>query len=132
MPVYADNLFLVFGFHGIALIDAESFTEAQARYAGHFNCDQTMIEHTMLAPDHQLWANYQPDPPQHECSYDSNADDCEVCDQPLESFYLMEIPASDSRLNGIDLEADKADVLARADQQSALWRDRAAEKERED
>ncbi|MDF2092582.1 hypothetical protein P0Y31_09515 [Knoellia sp. 3-2P3] len=129
LPEYCGELHLVFGFHGILLVDAESHIDAQAQYTGFHSCDVTMVEHCMLAPRPERWGIrwQEPPVPVHACGYDidPHGDDlCEVCDVPLPYMESREIDPKDERLADIDLEADKASVAARIDQMLAHWRDR--------
>lgn len=127
LPEYCGELFLVFGFHGILLVDAESHTDAQGAYTGFHRCDVTMIEHCMMPPHPDLWGVRweEPETPAHDCGYDVDADGqdlCEICDVPLPYMESRRVEPSDPRLDPIDLEAEKARLLARADQLSARWR----------
>lgn len=124
---YADNLYYVWGFHGLLVIDATSHTEAQASYSTHFNCDVTMVEHCMLVPDPEAWATPwpDPDPGPHACGYDdpSSGDNCEVCNAIPRYFPTTQVDPFDPRVARIALEADKAAVEARADQMLSYQRD---------
>jgi hypothetical protein len=132
LPEYCGSLFLVFGFHGILLVDTESHTDAQAICTGFHHCDVTMIEHCMMPPDPSVWGvpRKEPDPSDHACGYDIDPDgeeQCEICDAPIPYMEPRAVAPSDPRLADIDLEADKARVMANADQLQARWRDLEAE-----
>lgn len=132
---FADNLYYVWGFQGLLVIDAISHTEAQDIYCDHYRCDVTAIEHCMKVPDPEEWATqwHEPKPRPHACCYDDPAsdDNCEVCNVIPNYFPTTEVDPSDPRVASIDLEADKASVEARVDQIQAYQRDRYRHDSRE-
>jgi hypothetical protein len=125
---YGDDLYYVWGFHGLLVVDAISHTDAQGLYCGYYGCDVTMIEHCMLVPDPEAWATRweQPEVGPHVCGYDDpeGDDNCEVCNQIPNYFPTIQVDPSDPRIASIDLEADKAAVEARVDQMLAYQRDK--------
>jgi hypothetical protein len=127
-PEYADNLYYVWGFNGLLVIDACSHTEAQGSYGAYFGCDVTMIEHCMLVPEPEAWGTkwQEPDIGPHVCGYDDPEcdDNCEICNPIPNYFPTTQVDPSDPRVASIDLEADKAAVEARVDQMLAYQRDR--------
>lgn len=126
---YGDNLYYVWGFHGLLLIDAESHTEAQESYGYYYKCDVSMIEHCMRVPDPEIWATRweEPEIGPHECIADDNDDDDSVrciCDPLIPWFPTREVDPKDPRVAWIDLESDKAALEARVDQTLAYQRDK--------
>ena len=122
LPEYCGRLYLVFGFDGIFLVDADSPTEAQDFYCDYHQCHVTMTEHVMLAPHPEEWGVLWecPPVPEHVCA-DAGTDDdsCRVCDPPLPYMTSIEIDPNDPRMASIDLEADKAAARVAADQIAA-------------
>lgn len=127
MRKYVENLYIVWGFHGILVVDTGSHTDAQWDYCDHYQCDVTMIEHCIRAPDPDDWAmlRVEPTAPPHVCGYESDDDDsCEVCDSiDHANMDPIEVDAQDARLEGIDLESIKAAVAAQLDQINAHMRE---------
>lgn len=124
LPEYCGHLYLVFGFPGILLVDADSHSDAFDEYCAFHDCDGTMVEHFMRAPDPDLWGVpwKSRGVPEHLC-VDAGTDnmDCTICDPPLPYMASIPLDPQDPRLKAIDLEADKATLLAGADQLAARW-----------
>ena len=119
LPEYCGRLYLVFGFDGIFLVDAESHAEAQELYCDYHQCHVTMTEHVMLAPHPKQWGVLWecPPVPEHLCAdAGTDNDSCRVCDPPLPYMTIAEVDPHDPRIASIDLEADKAAAVSAAEQ----------------
>ena len=124
LPEYCGHLYLVFGFDGIFLVDADSPAEAQELYCDYHQCHVTMTEHVMLAPQPQEWGVLWECPavPEHTCvDAGTDNDACRICDPPLPYMAIIEIDPHDPRMASIDLEADKAAARGTAGQLTARW-----------
>jgi hypothetical protein len=122
LPEYCGRLYLVFGFDGIFLVDADSPTEAQDLYCDYHQCHVTMTEHVMPAPNPEQWGVLWecPPVPEHLCVDEgTDNDSCRVCDPPLPYMTMAEVDPQDPRMSSIDLEADKAAAREAADELGA-------------
>ena len=98
LPEYCGRLYLVFGFDGIFLVDADSHTEAQELYCDYHQCHVTMTEHVMLAPHPEQWGVLWecPPVPEHLCAdAGTDNDSCRVCDPPLPYMTIAEVDPHD-------------------------------------
>lgn len=125
---YEEELYLVWGLHGILLVDCDSHVQAMADYRGHFGRD-TVVEHVMLAPNPESWAPRRPEPdPDGAPHPDCDTGECQACHEyyAYKGFPPVEVSPDDPRLAGLDVESLKAELDACIDQRIAWSRDHGA------
>ena len=127
LPPYEDALYYVWGLHGVLIIDAISHTEALEFYRHHFAPEPTIVEHVMLVPNVEDWAERPPDPevdPHHDgCDPETCDCDCAECRIECTYFPTTSVEPDDPRVSWIDLESEIAAHDARVDQTIARSRE---------
>lgn len=128
LPPFEDCLYYVWGFYGILVLDALSHTEALEFYASHFHCDKTMVEHVMVVPNIEEWAERPPDPEvaHHHLGCDAANCNCNCDECRIECTYFPTavVDPKDPRISWINLETEKTALDARLDQSIARSRER--------